>query len=57
MIIAWWHRFSAPTGAERGFATAPASDDIVCGWCRLTGIPPLMLFTATLLVVRNQPRR
>jgi hypothetical protein len=59
MSIAWWRRFSAPTGAERGFATAkdPASYDIACGWCRLTGLTPLMLFTATLLVVRNQPRR
>ncbi len=24
------------------------------GWCRLTGLTPLMLFTVTLLVVRNQ---
>jgi hypothetical protein len=44
------------TGAERGFAAAkdPASNDISRGWCRLMGLAPLMLFTATLLTVRNQ---
>jgi hypothetical protein len=30
------------------------SNDIARGWCRLMGLAPLMLFTATLLVVRNQ---
>ena len=52
-----WRRSSARrTGAERGFATAkdPASNDISRGWCRLTGLAPLMLFVTTLLVVRNQ---
>jgi len=44
------------TGAERGFATAkdPATNDITRGWCRLMGLAPLMLFTTTLLIVRNQ---
>ena len=44
------------TGAERGFATAkdPATNDISRGWCRLMGLAPLMLFTTTLLIVRNQ---
>jgi hypothetical protein len=48
--------YARRTGAERGFATAkdPASNDISRGWCRLMGLTPLMLFTATLLVVRNQ---
>src|SRR5262249_15616720 len=44
------------TGAERGFATAkdPATNDISRGWCRLMGLTPLMLFTTTLLIARNQ---
>jgi hypothetical protein len=53
---AWRRSYSRRTGAERGFATAkdPASNDISRGWCRLMGLAPLMLFTTTLLVVRNQ---
>jgi hypothetical protein len=48
--------YARRSGAERGFATAkdPASNNISRGWCRLMGLTPLMLFTATLLVVRNQ---
>jgi hypothetical protein len=48
--------YARRTGAERGFATAkdPAATDISRGWCRLMGLAPLMLFTVTLLVVRNQ---
>jgi hypothetical protein len=48
--------YARRTGAERGFATAkdPASNDITRGWCRLMGLTPLMLFTTTLPVVRNQ---
>ena len=52
-----WHRsYARRTGAERGFATAkdPATNDISRGWCRLMGLASLMLFTATLLIVRNQ---
>jgi hypothetical protein len=48
--------YARRTGAERGFATAKdrASNDISRGWCRLMGLAPLMLFTATVLIVRNQ---
>jgi hypothetical protein len=53
---AWRRSYARRSGAERGFATAkdPASNDISRGWCRLMGLAPLMLFTVTLLVVRNQ---
>jgi hypothetical protein len=53
---AWRRSYSRRTGAERGFATVkdPASNDISRGWCRLTGLAPLLLFTVTLLIVRNQ---
>ena len=53
---AWRRSYSRRTGAERGFATAkdPATNDISRGWCRLMGLTPLMLFTTTLLIVRNQ---
>jgi hypothetical protein len=52
----WRRSYARRTGAERGFATVkdPAANDISRGWCRLMGLAPLMLFTATLLVVRNQ---
>ena len=48
--------YARRTGAERVFATAkdPASNDISRGWCRLMGLAPLMLFTTTLLIARNQ---
>jgi hypothetical protein len=48
--------YARRTSAERGFATAkdPASNDITRGWCRLMGLAPLMLFTTTLLITRNQ---
>jgi hypothetical protein len=48
--------YARRTGAERGFATVkdPASNDIARGWCRLMSLAPLMLFTTTLLIVRNQ---
>jgi hypothetical protein len=53
---AWRRSYTRRTGAERGFATAkdPAANHITRGWCRLMGLAPLMLFTTTLLVVRNQ---
>ena len=53
---AWRRSYSRRTGAERGFATTkdPATNDISRGWCRLMGLAPLMLFTTTLLIVRNQ---
>jgi hypothetical protein len=48
--------YARRTGAERGFATTkdPASNTISRGWCRLMGLTPLMLFTTTVLIVRNQ---
>ena len=53
---AWRRSYARRTGAERGFATAkdPATNDIARGSCRLMGPAPLMLFTTTLLTVRNQ---
>ena len=53
---AWRRSYARRTGAERGFATAkdPATNDISRGWCRLMGLAPLMLFTVTLFIVRNQ---
>jgi hypothetical protein len=53
---AWRRSYARRTGAERGFATAkdPASNNIARGWCRLMGLAPLMLFTTTLLIARNQ---
>ncbi len=53
---AWRRSYARRSGAERGFATAkdPAASDIARGWCRLMGLTPLMLFTAVLLVARNQ---
>jgi hypothetical protein len=47
--------YARRSGAERGFATAkdPATSTISRGWCRLTGLAPLMLFTTALLAVRN----
>jgi hypothetical protein len=53
---AWRRSYARRTGAERGFATAkdPATNNISRGWCRLMGLTPLMLFTVTLLIARNQ---
>ena len=53
---AWRRSYARRSGAERGFATAkdPASSNIARGWCRLMGLAPLMLFTVTLLIARNQ---
>jgi hypothetical protein len=48
--------YARRTGAERGFATTkdPATNHITRGWCRLMSLAPLMLFTTTLLITRNQ---
>ena len=53
---AWRRSYARRSGAERGFATTkdPASNDTTRGGCRLMGLAPLMLFTVTLLAVRNQ---
>jgi hypothetical protein len=54
--VAWRRSYARRTAAERGFATLkdPAGNDTARGWCRLTGLTPLMLFTTALLVARNQ---
>jgi hypothetical protein len=48
--------YARRTAAERTFSTAkdPASNDITRGWCRLMGLTAITLFTASLLIVRNQ---
>jgi hypothetical protein len=48
--------YARRSAAERTFSTAkdPASNDISRGWCRLLGLTPIALFTACLLIVRNQ---
>ncbi len=48
--------YARRTGAERTFSTIkdPATTSIARGWCRLTGVTPLALWLACLLVVRNQ---
>jgi hypothetical protein len=53
---AWRRSYARRSGAGRGFATAkdPAGNTIARGWCPLTGLAPLMLFTVALLAVRNQ---
>jgi len=53
---AWRRSYNRRTAAERGFSTIkdPATTSIARGWCRLTGLTPLMLWTACLLTIRNQ---
>jgi hypothetical protein len=53
---AWRRSYARRTGAERAFATVkdPAASDTTRGWCHLMGLAPLMLFTTTLLIIRNQ---
>jgi hypothetical protein len=48
--------YARRTSAERTFATIkdPATTSTARGWCRLTGLTPLTLWLACLLVVRNQ---
>ena len=48
--------YARRTGSERTFSTIkdPATTSIARGWCRLTGLTPLMLWLACLLAVRNQ---
>src|SRR5262249_32999174 len=49
---AWRRSYARRTGAQPGFA-APTNDSS-SGGCPLTGLTPLMLFAAPLLVVRTQ---
>src|ERR1039457_2009732 len=48
--------YNRRTGAERVFATLkdPATNDISCGWCRIMGLAPRLLFTTCLTITRNQ---
>jgi len=48
--------YARRTGSERTFSTIkdPATTSISRGWCRLTGVTPLMLWIACLLAARNQ---
>ncbi len=48
--------YNRRTGSERTFSTIkdPATTSIARGWCRLTGLTPLALWLACLLIVRNQ---
>jgi hypothetical protein len=48
--------YARRTAAERAYATIkdPASTDLSRGWCRLTGLTAIALFTATALIARNQ---
>jgi hypothetical protein len=43
-----------PPNAASPTTKDPATNDITRGWCRLMGLTPLMLFTTTLLIIRNQ---
>ncbi len=47
--------YARRSAAERAYATVkdPASNDISRGWCRLTGLAPVALFTASVFVARN----
>jgi hypothetical protein len=47
--------YTRRTAAERAYATVkdPATNDLSRGWCRLTGLTPIALFTASLFIARN----
>ena len=47
--------YARRSAAERAYATVkdPASNDISRGWCRLTGLAPIALLAATVIVARN----
>jgi hypothetical protein len=49
------HSYNRRTAAERTFATItdPATNTIARGWCRITGLTGIALFTATVLTARN----
>jgi hypothetical protein len=53
---AWRRSYARRTAAERSFSTIkdPATTNIARGWCRLTGLTAVMLWTACLLSARNQ---
>jgi hypothetical protein len=47
--------YTTRTAAERTFSTIAdrATNDLSRGWCRLTGLTPIALFTASALIARN----
>jgi hypothetical protein len=53
---AWRHSYRRRTAAERSFSTIKdtATTSIARGWCRLTSLTPITLWTACLLAIRNQ---
>jgi hypothetical protein len=52
---AWRRSYARRTAAERTYSTIkdPASNDISRGWCRLTGLAPMLVFITCCLAVRN----
>ena len=52
---AWRHSYARRTAAERTYSTIkdPASNDISRGWCRLTGLAPMLVFVTCCIAVRN----
>jgi hypothetical protein len=49
------HSYNRRSGAERTFSTIkdPATNNTSRGWCRITGLTGIAIFTATTLVARN----
>jgi hypothetical protein len=49
------HSYAHRTAAERTYATIkdPATNNLNKGWCRLMGLTPIALFTATVFIARN----
>jgi hypothetical protein len=47
--------YNRRTASERTFSTVndPASNTITRGWCRIMGLTPIALLTATVLIARN----
>jgi len=47
--------YARRSGAERTYSTIkdPATNDISRGWCRLTGLTPIALLTASVFIARN----
>ena len=47
--------YARRSAAERAYASVkdPATNDLSRGWCRLTGLTAIALFTATTFIARN----
>jgi hypothetical protein len=52
---AWRASYARRSGAERSYSTLkdPASNNINRGWCRLTGLTPILLFLTATTIARN----